>query len=135
MKLAIIGGVAVAGTLAIACAPVPAKVGRDVYAEHCTACHGTSARGDGPLSGDVGVPVPDLTLIAERNGGVFPMTQVMTTIDGYTRRTRGGSLVMPEFGIDLQSGPLVLYDSGDGSSTPTPARLVAIAEYLRTIQR
>jgi hypothetical protein len=58
----------------------------------------------------------------------------MSTIDGYTR-SRAGNTVMPEFGIDLQAGPLVYIDTGDGTKTPTPSRLVALAEYLRSIQR
>jgi hypothetical protein len=31
-------------------------------------------------------------------------------------------------------GDLVPYDGGDGIPTPTPVRLVALAEYLRTLQ-
>ena len=62
------------------------------------------------------------------------MARVMSVIDGYSR-ARDGNVTMPEFGIDLQAGPLVLYDSGDGRRTPTPSKLVALAEYLRTIQR
>lgn len=118
-----------------ACAPSPAVVGRSIYDDNCMSCHGKSARGDGPLAGQLDGPVPDLTLISDRNDGVFPMDDVLSTIDGYTRRSRGDRMVMPEFGIDLQAGPLVNYDSGDGIATPTPARLVALAEYLRSIQR
>jgi mono/diheme cytochrome c family protein len=102
-----------------ACAPQPESVGKTLYMDHCTACHGPSGRGDGPLAGDLDRPVPDLTLIAQRNGGSFPMARVMSVIDGYSR-TRDGNVTMPEFGIDLQAGPLVLYDSGDGRRTPTP---------------
>ncbi len=117
-----------------ACAPAPEAVGKRLYDDHCTACHGQSARGDGPVADQLGRAVPDLTLISARNGGAFPMAEVISTIDGYTRR-RAGNTVMPEFGIDLQAGPLVPLDTGDGIETPTPSRLVALAEYLRSIQR
>ena len=119
----------------IACAPAPEVVGRGIYNDNCTSCHGKTARGDGPLANQLDRPVPDLTMISERNEGVFPMAKVLSTIDGYTRRLREGDLVMPEFGIDLQAGPLVNFDSGDGIATPTPSRLIAVAEYLRSIQR
>lgn len=119
----------------IACAPAPEVVGRGIYNDNCTSCHGKTARGDGPLANKLDRPVPDLTMISERNEGVFPMAKVLSTIDGYTRRLREGDLIMPEFGIDLQAGPLVNFDSGDGIATPTPSRLIAIAEYLRSIQR
>ena len=41
---------------------------------------------------------------------------------------------MPEFGPLLQ-GDLVPYDGGDGIATPTPERLVGIAEHLRVLQK
>lgn len=56
----------------------------------------------------------------------------MAKIWGYTGR-RGGASPMPEFGPLLKGG-LVPYDGGDGIATPTPERLVQIAEYLKTIQ-
>lgn len=117
-----------------ACVTPPEKVGARLYSDNCTACHGQTGMGDGPLAGQLETAVPDLTLISQRNGGVFPMTDVMSTIDGYTR-TREGTTMMPEFGVDLQAGPLVLVETGDGIKTPTPSRLVALAEYLRSIQR
>ena len=40
---------------------------------------------------------------------------------------------MPEF-APLMEGDQVLFDGGDGIATPTPERLVALAEYLKAIQ-
>lgn len=125
-----------AGILAIlaACTPAPEVVGRRIFNDNCTVCHGRDARGNGPISAEFDRPVPDLTLIARRNGGTFPRADVISTIDGYTR-LREGTTIMPGFGAALQEGPLVYIDTGDGIATPTPARLVAIADYLRSIQR
>ncbi len=117
-----------------ACTAPPEAAGKRLFNDHCVACHGHSGRGDGPISDQIGRAVPDLTLIGERNSGTFPMADVMSTIDGYTR-VQAGNTVMPEFGIDLQAGPLVLVDTGDGIETPTPSRLIALAEYLRSLQR
>jgi mono/diheme cytochrome c family protein len=122
-----------AGAL-VACAPPPEKEGARLYDTYCTACHGATARGDGPVAGDLDRPVPDLTRIAARNGGAFPTGDVVATIDGYTR-VREGNATMPEFGAELEAGRLVFYDLGDGRPVPTPSKLVALAEYLRTIQR
>lgn len=58
----------------------------------------------------------------------------MSVIDGYTRRGDRSS-VMPELGVALQEGPLVMLDTGDGVMTPTPANLVALANHLETLQR
>ena len=41
---------------------------------------------------------------------------------------------MPQFRPLLQ-GELVPYDGGDGIATPTPVRLVQIAEYRKSLQK
>jgi hypothetical protein len=56
----------------------------------------------------------------------------MAKIWGYTGG-RGGAAVMPAFGPLLDSD-LVPYDGGDGIMSPTPIRLVQIAEHLKTLQ-
>lgn len=117
-----------------ACAPESESVGRNLYMDYCTGCHGRDGSGGGPLAEGLDIAPADLTRISERNGGVYPTAKVMSVIDGYTR-AGAGNIVMPEFGVELQAGPLVMYDSGDGLPTPTPAKLVALADYLRTIQR
>ncbi len=64
--------------------------------------------------------------------GVYPSTRVMAQIWGYT----GGKSdrVMPEFAA-LLDGELVPFDGGDGIATPTPIRLVQLAEYIESLQR
>lgn len=130
LPLTLVAGLA----LAAACTQPSEPQGALLYVENCTGCHGLTGQGDGPLAGDYGIDVPDLTLISARNGGVFPMADVMSTIDGFTR-VQHGNVVMPEFGALLEDGPIVSFDSGDGIPTPTPAALVALAEYLETLQR
>lgn len=111
-----------------------AEDGRDLFLESCATCHGDSAMGDGPMVGGIQGGVPDLTEIAKRNGGDFPLAETMSFIDGYIR-PRTHSPAMPEFGELLSASPTVLYDTGDGILTPTPSALVALAEYLQSIQR
>ncbi len=125
----------VLGALSLAaCAPEPQVTGRALYDQYCVSCHGAEGRGDGPAAAGLARRPADLTGISARNGGVFPLVRVMSVIDGYTRRGDRTS-VMPELGAALQEGPLVMVDTGDGVATPTPGNLVALAEYLRTIQR
>lgn len=119
--------------LLVACAPERQVSGRALYADYCASCHGDGGKGDGPAAAGLGKAPADLTTIAARNGGSFPMVKVMSTIDGYTRRGDRAS-VMPELGVVLQEGPLVMVDTGDGVVTPTPANLVALAEYLKGLQ-
>lgn len=102
------------------------------YQQFCAACHGATGKGDGDAAPALDTPPADLTQISARNGGRFPRDVVMSKIYGYTRTDQHGA-TMPGFG-PLLEGKTVLYDSGDGKQTPTPWRLVAIAEYLETIQ-
>ncbi len=106
--------------------------GARLYQEYCAACHGVEGKGDGPMARAMRKPPRDLTLMAVRNGDVYPTARVLSTIDGYTKSDLSGP-GMPEFG-QLLRGDLVPYDTGDGIQTPTPRTLVALTEYLRTIQ-
>lgn len=118
-----------------ACVPKPAVTasGHDLYTTFCQSCHGEGGKGDGPLAADLAKKPADLTRIARRNGGKFPLAKVMSTIDGYTRKNDHGS-IMPEMGLVLQDGPMTTVDTGDGIETPVPASLLALADYLRGLQ-
>lgn len=102
------------------------------FATYCSACHGVSGVGDGPLAAGLDRKPADLTSLTARAGGTFPGTRVMAKIWGYADGRDVGR-VMPQF-ADALEGTLVPYNGGDGIATPTPIRLVQIAEYLRTIQ-
>ena len=108
-----------------------APSGQALFAANCVTCHGTDARGDGPAAAGLPKRPADLTRIAARNGGTFPTARVMSTINGYFRPD---SSVMPHFG-GVTDGPMVMVDTGDGILTPTPEGLVALADYLRGVQR
>lgn len=135
MRTALITLAITSGAL-VACAPAtPQKdSGEALYKEFCAACHGATGRGDGPAAAGLARKPADLTGISERNGGAFPLAQVISTIDGYTRAEKG-QLTMPEFGVMLEDQPTVMVDTGDGILTPTPEPLLALAEYLRTLQK
>jgi mono/diheme cytochrome c family protein len=101
------------------------------FAENCAACHGAGGRGDGAAGAGLSPKPADLTGLAARNGGVFPTTRVMA----YIWRGEGAAAhrAMPNF-AGLMEGALVPYDGGDGIETPTPERLVALAESLKGVQ-
>ena len=104
--------------------------GRALFVENCVVCHGNDARGNGPMARAMSKPPKNLTLIKVRHGGTFPRARVLSTIDGYTRLDMPN---MPEFGALLE-GDEIPFDSGDGKMTPTPRKLVALVEYLESIQ-
>ena len=114
-------------------APVEAtpEFGATAFQEDCSACHGSDAKGGGPLAEGLPAEPPDLTTLARRNGGVFPRDYVLTTIDGYVRGDHSSG-AMPEFGAG-DMGPLVIVEE-DGLGTPIPARLLALALWLERVQ-
>lgn len=121
--------------LLAACVPAastePAS-GKADFMDLCAPCHGVTGKGDGELGKTLAHRPADLTGISARHNGVFPMAYVMSKIWGYENGAAPSAL-MPKF-APLMDGPTVLVDTGDGIQTPTPQRLVEIANYLTTIQ-
>ncbi len=106
--------------------------GAQDFTSHCAGCHGVSGKGDGASADGLARRPADLTGLSARNGGTFPGTRVMSKIWGYAGGENATS-PMPAF-AEVVDGDLVPFDGGDGILSPTPVRLVQLAEYLRSIQ-
>jgi mono/diheme cytochrome c family protein len=79
--------------------PTTSVAGKDLYREYCAVCHGTSGKGDGPAAGALKVLPPDLTQIAQKNGGKFPEIRVQHIINGEgDEPVAHGSKDMPVWG-------------------------------------
>ena len=73
--------------------------GPALYAAYCTVCHGKDGKGGGPMAKSLKVAPPDLTRIAMRNGGRFPMARIQRTISGEEPLPAGhGTREMPVWG-------------------------------------
>ena len=121
--------------LGLAAAPAPAdQLGAAEFDTSCAACHGTdAAAGDAPLAGLLTVPVPDLTTLAARNDGRFPMLEVMQIIDGRSG-VRGHGGPMPVWGdrYAIEMGQ----DVGNvAREIEVRGRVLSLALYLQSIQR
>ncbi len=127
------GGLAMAGLIA-ACTPQDQGTAgaRNDFATLCAGCHGADGKGQGAAGAGMEPRPVDLTRVAANNGGGFPRLQVMGHIYGFTPGRSESP--MPEFG-DLMEGPTIPYDAGDGIVTPTPVRLIALMEYVESMQR
>ncbi|MCR9150573.1 MAG: cytochrome c [Rhodobacteraceae bacterium] len=106
--------------------------GRQLYLDACATCHGAEAAGNGPMTQILTLPVPDLTGLADRNGGVFPWLTTVHMIDGRTG-LHGHGGAMPIFGA-LMRGDTVAADAPDGTPVMVSARVLALVDYLATIQ-
>jgi mono/diheme cytochrome c family protein len=111
--------------------------GKREYETSCAGCHGTAGRGDGPLFKHLVKPPSDLTMLAKRNGGVFPVQRVVETIDGRLSAEIGphGSREMPIWGQVYRSQAL---EPGAGEVNPdwyAHGRMLALVDYLWRIQQ
>jgi mono/diheme cytochrome c family protein len=106
--------------------------GQQEFITACAACHGEAADGNGPISGMFKQRIPDLTGLAQRNDGVFPMLRVIQTIDGRAAVKAHGN-PMPVFGHRYEA------DTMDrtgilGSEAIVRGRVLELALYLQSIQ-
>ena len=110
-----------------------AEEGAATFLDNCAGCHGATAEGDGPLATLLTTPPPNLTEIALRNGGTFPLTRIVQRIDGTTEvRAHGGP--MPVFG-PLMEGPSVAMVGPDGADVIVPEGIAHIATWLMEVQK
>jgi mono/diheme cytochrome c family protein len=72
--------------------------GPALYSAYCAVCHGSQARGDGPMAKSLKVPVSDLTRIAKRSGGQFPRMRMERIILGEETVNGHGTREMPLWG-------------------------------------
>lgn len=102
--------------------------GDNLYRAYCSSCHGEDGKGNGPMAVWMKVAPSDLTRIAERNGGKFPLARVGRIISGEEALPSGhGTRAMPIWGPVFSQ---VTRDQDLGR-----VRIDNLARYLRDIQR
>lgn len=105
--------------------------GKQYFMKYCASCHGMDGKGNGPVSRDLNTKPADLTLIKKKNGGVFPLDDVMATIDGRRFVRAHGEREMPVWGE-------IFYEEIDKQryrELTTLLKAKIIAEYIVTLQR
>ena len=74
-------------------------LGKKEYDLQCGICHGADAKGNGFLGASLKVVPPDLTVLARKNGGVFPAERISSVIDGRVEIASHGPRDMPIWGM------------------------------------
>ena len=111
--------------------PMLVEVGAELFVTYCASCHGVDALGDGPVAPALRAPLPDLTRIAERSGGVFPESSIAMKIDGRFDLPAHGSREMPVWGARL-ADEMPGFATGDEVAR---GRVASLVEYLRSLQQ
>jgi mono/diheme cytochrome c family protein len=110
-------------------------IGREEYLMHCAACHGPEGRGDGPIGQMLKTPAPNLALIAQRNGGTYPVQKVYEIIDGSSVVAAHGSRDMPLWGDRYRHDPKPQTpDQASAASDLAQQRILSLVYYLGTLQ-
>ena len=120
-------------------------MGRSEFQSSCASCHGADARGKGPVSNQLKIPPPDLTMLAKNNNGVFPTNAVYETVEGLKTIPAHGTREMPIWGerfnpvVNLPHyvDPYYWKMAGPEQSPEVVVRkrILAVIDYLSRIQQ
>jgi mono/diheme cytochrome c family protein len=111
--------------------PTGSAGGKIIFRQVCATCHGTDARGTGPVAKSLKTPPADLTRIATRRGGTFPSDEVATFIDGRKDVAAHGSREMPVWGDSLAQA----VDNKDTREKRIEEAIHMLVQYMETIQK
>ena len=114
-----------------------AEFGRYEYETYCAVCHGLDGKGNGPFTMLLNKRMPDLSLLAKQNGGVFPFSRAYDVIVGTADVGAHGSREMPIWGDVFTSRAQTVYGPGYRESTGEAfvrARVLALVEYVSRLQ-
>ena len=108
--------------------PEPIVKGVDLFSNYCAVCHGSDAKGDGPLASQLKAMPANLTVLAKNNKGQFPAERVRKMISGDDEPVAShGTRVMPVW------GPIFREIVSD--QVPADVRLTNLVKYLESIQQ
>jgi mono/diheme cytochrome c family protein len=128
-----IAACAICSMAAAALAQPKVDLGKREYDSKCAVCHGKDGKGGGPYAEQLKRTLPDLTTLAQRNGGVFPVSRTYETIEGAGKGH--GTREMPVWGLDytiqaVEALPELPYNQAAYVRT----RIMALLEYLTQLQ-
>ena len=75
--------------------------GEELFMRYCAACHGTDARGTGPVARTMNKRVPDLTRLVADPRDEFPAQAIRDAIDGRSMAISHGTRQMPVWGYEF----------------------------------
>ena len=129
-------GVAALGLWVNGVAQSKPDYGKLEYQSNCAACHGENGEGFGYYASFIKKSPSDLTTLAKRNGGVFPISHVYEVIDGRQTTKWHGTRDMPIWGADFVAS--AAKETGGVYNIPevmARSRILVLVDYLYRIQK
>lgn len=107
--------------------PAYVPSGKQMYREYCAACHGSDGKGHGPAAPSLRTHPSDLTTLAKRRGGTFPVDYVTNVLQFGLGFSAHGSTEMPVW------GPLFRYIENYNEAA-VRQRIKNLCDFLESIQ-
>jgi mono/diheme cytochrome c family protein len=108
--------------------PTSAASSQDMYKNYCAVCHGVDGKGKGPAADALKVAPPDLTTLAERNGGTYPALKVSAVLRGEQVMPAHGSKDMPVWGN-------LFWNLSGGRASEVQQRIANLNKYIESLQK
>ncbi len=125
--------IAVLPSLVISAEEDPVIKGAHTFKLKCASCHGEDAKGKDNADLDLDVKSPDLTRVAKRNNGNFPVSRIYAIIDGREVVQQHGTRVMPVWG-DLFLSETIWEGCSQVEEQIVRGRVMELILYLDSIQ-
>lgn len=105
--------------------------GKDMYVAYCASCHGTDGMGTGPAASALKQVPTDLTMLAHKNKGTYPASEVYEVI------VSSGSALIPAHGSAQMPvwGPLFASMTSGSRENGIAMRAGNINQYIKGMQR
>ena len=142
MKLLMIANIIL--VLDLAALAQEADFGQFEFQASCATCHGVDGKGTGPFREYIKAVPADLTMLAKKNGGVFPISTVYDAIYGINAIVAHGTRDMPIWGYRymLESNTRLFPKPSDKAinfvydpEAVVRTRILALIDYLKRIQQ
>jgi mono/diheme cytochrome c family protein len=101
--------------------------GQKLFRRSCAVCHGNDLKGNGPAPPPFQDVPPDLTTLAQRNGGKFPDAYVIEVLRHGVVLPAHGPAEMPDWGPEFRAGEGL-------DETQVTLRISDLKNYIKSVQ-
>jgi mono/diheme cytochrome c family protein len=107
-----------------------AVVGKKEFLNYCASCHGSDAKGKGPVADWLKRKPANLTQLEKQNNGTFPYDRVYKVFDGSYAVEQHGTSEMPVWGYEF----IVEEKAAEDRRAVVKKKVLDIILYIQSLQ-